>query len=77
MQDPHPPGPVPGTFMSFLSDGSLVGPMGDIYCPPTHFFLVDQNGDVPPSLVPPPPRCNSIDGKCISFCWVGEDTENR
>ena len=52
----------PSTFMSFLSDGSLVVPMGEIYCPPTDYFLVDQNGDIPPGLVSPPQGSN-FDGK--------------
>lgn len=63
MQGPGGPiQPGPTTFMSFLSDGSLVGPMGEIYCPSTDFYLVDQNGDVPPALVPSP-QANSFDGE--------------
>ena len=66
-------GPVPQdptAFMSFLSDGSLVGPMGEIYCPPTDYFLVDTNGDIPPTLVSPTQGSN-FDGKFQQMDNVG------
>ena len=56
-----PPDPS-STFMSFLSDGSMVGPMGEIYCPSTDYFLLDQNGDIPPSLISSP-QGSHYDGK--------------
>ena len=53
--------PDPPSFMSFLPDGGLVSPMGDMYCPPPDYYMMDQNGDMPPGLVPPP-HSNSFDG---------------
>ena len=67
-------GPVPQdptAFMSFLADGSLVGPMGEIYCPPTDYFLVDTNGDIPPTLVSPAQGSN-FDGKFQQMGNVGK-----
>jgi len=54
--------PDPPAFMNFLSNGSLVGPMGEIYCPPPDYFIMDQNGDIPPGLVSPP-QGSSFDGE--------------
>ena len=54
--------PDPTSFMSFLPDGSLVSPMGEMYCPPPDYYMMDQNGDMPPGLVPPP-HSNNFDGK--------------
>ena len=54
--------PDPPSFMSFLPDGSLVSPMGEMYCPPPDYFIMDQNGDMPPGLVSPS-HSNNFDGK--------------
>ena len=50
--------PDPPAFVSFLSDGTMVGPMGEMYCPPPDYYLLDQNGDLPPGLVSPPQGSN-------------------
>ena len=50
--------PDPPAFMSFLSDGTMVGPLGEMYCPPPDYYLIDQNGDLPPGLVSPPQGSN-------------------
>jgi hypothetical protein len=54
--------PDPQSFMNFLPNGNLVGPMGEIYCPPPDYYIMDQNGDIPPGLVSPP-QGSSFDGE--------------
>ena len=51
--------PPPQGFVSFMSDGTMVGPVGGVYCPPfppgDQVFLVDQDVSMPPALMSPPP----------------------
>ena len=58
--------PDPSAFMSFLSpDGSLVGPLGEIYCPPPDYFLMDQSGDVQQGGLVSSPQGNNSGGKTV------------
>ena len=60
-----PPGGGDGLFvnpafahMSFLSDGSMVGPMGEIYSPAEYFpsLLVEHSQEVVPAVIPVSPQ---------------------
>ncbi len=54
--------------MSFLSDGSMVGPMGEIYSPAEYFpgVIAEQSSEVPsviPVVPPPLPSGSEVIGK--------------
>ena len=88
LQGPYPQAAIPHNdlfvnpafaHMSFLSDGSMVGPSGEIYSPAEYFpsLLVEQPQEIPAVIpvspqprdsyprTPPPPSLQGVGKQCI------------